>query len=339
MNPLPDPAGGPRRAGGAVAAAPAEESRLAADVLAELGRVIVGQRALLERLLIGLLADGHVLLEGVPGLAKTLAVRTLAATVSGGFHRIQFTPDLLPADLIGTQIYNQRSGEFTVQKGPIFTNILLADEINRAPAKVQSALLEAMQEKQVTIGGQSLPLPDLFLVLATQNPIEHEGTYPLPEAQVDRFMFKLVVTYPGRTEERQVLDRMTAGPEPTAAAVLDPARVLRARRLVQEVYVDDRVKEYVLDVIGATRDPGTVGLSELRPLVEYGASPRAGIFLLRAAKANAFLAGRGYVTPDDVKGLAVDTLRHRVILTYRADADGVSPDALIERLLAAVPVP
>src|SRR5882724_300101 len=241
MNPLPDPAGGPRRAGGAVAAAPAEESRLAADVLAELGRVIVGQRALLERLLIGLLADGHVLLEGVPGLAKTLAVRTLAATVSGGFHRIQFTPDLLPADLIGTQIYNQRSGEFTVQKGPIFTNILLADEINRAPAKVQSALLEAMQEKQVTIGGQSLPLPDLFLVLATQNPIEHEGTYPLPEAQVDRFMFKLVVTYPGRTEERQVLDRMTAGPEPTAAAVLDPARVLRARRLVQEVYVDDRV--------------------------------------------------------------------------------------------------
>jgi MoxR-like ATPase len=339
MNPLPDPAGGPRRAGGAVAAAPAEESRLAADVLAELGRVIVGQRALLERLLIGLLADGHVLLEGVPGLAKTLAVRTLAATVSGGFHRIQFTPDLLPADLIGTQIYNQRSGEFTVQKGPIFTNILLADEINRAPAKVQSALLEAMQEKQVTIGGQSLPLPDLFLVLATQNPIEHEGTYPLPEAQVDRFMFKLVVTYPGRTEERQVLDRMTAGPEPTAAAVLDPARVLRARRLVQEVYVDDRVKEYVLDVIGATRDPGTVGLSELRPLVEYGASPRAGIFLLRAAKANAFLAGRGYVTPDDVKSLAVDTLRHRVILTYRADADGVSPDALIERLLAAVPVP
>jgi MoxR-like ATPase len=339
MNPLPDPAGGPRRAGGAVAAAPAEESRLAADVLAELGRVIVGQRALLERLLIGLLADGHVLLEGVPGLAKTLAVRTLAATVSGGFHRIQFTPDLLPADLIGTQIYNQRSGEFTVQKGPIFTNILLADEINRAPAKVQSALLEAMQEKQVTIGGQSLPLPDLFLVLATQNPIEHEGTYPLPEAQVDRFMFKLVVTYPGRTEERQVLDRMTAGPEPTAAAVLDPARVLRARRLVQEVYVDDRVKEYVLDVIGATRDPGTVGLSELRPLVEYGASPRAGIFLLRAAKANAFLAGRGYVTPDDVKALAADTLRHRVILTYRADADGVSPDALIERLLAAVPVP
>jgi MoxR-like ATPase len=308
-------------------------------VLTELGRVVVGQRALLERLLIGLLADGHVLLEGVPGLAKTLAVRTLAAIVSGGFRRIQFTPDLLPADLIGTQIYNQRSGEFTVQKGPIFTNILLADEINRAPAKVQSALLEAMQEKQVTIGGQSLPLPDLFLVLATQNPIEHEGTYPLPEAQVDRFMFKLVVTYPKRDEEREVLDRMTVGPEPTAAPVLDAARVLQARRLVQDLYVDDRVKEYVLDVIGATRDPGAVGLTDLRPLVEYGASPRAGIFLLRAAKAHAFLAGRGYVTPEDVKALALDILRHRVILTYRADADGVTPDILLERLLGAVPVP
>jgi MoxR-like ATPase len=336
MSTLPDPATGPAAA---AVSLPPEESRFAADALRELGRVIVGQRTLLERLLVGLLADGHVLLEGVPGLAKTLAVRTLATIVSGGFRRIQFTPDLLPADLIGTQIYNQRSGEFTVQKGPIFTNILLADEINRAPAKVQSALLEAMQEKQVTIGGQSLPLPDLFLVLATQNPIEHEGTYPLPEAQVDRFMFKLVVTYPGREDEREVLDRMTAGPEPTASAVLDAARVLHARRLVQDVYVDDRVKEYVLDVIGATRDPGAVGLAELRPLVEYGASPRAGIFLLRAAKAHAFLAGRAYVTPEDVKALSLDTLRHRVILTYRADADGVTPDILLERLLAAVPVP
>jgi MoxR-like ATPase len=339
MSALPDPATSPARTSSGSLAASPEESRLAADVLTELGRVVVGQRALLERLLIGLLADGHVLLEGVPGLAKTLAVRTLAAIVSGGFRRIQFTPDLLPADLIGTQIYNQRSGEFTVQKGPIFTNILLADEINRAPAKVQSALLEAMQEKQVTIGGQSLPLPDLFLVLATQNPIEHEGTYPLPEAQVDRFMFKLVVTYPKRDEEREVLDRMTVGPEPTAAPVLDAARVLQARRLVQDLYVDDRVKEYVLDVIGATRDPGAVGLMDLRPLVEYGASPRAGIFLLRAAKAHAFLAGRGYVTPEDVKALALDILRHRVILTYRADADGVTPDILLERLLGAVPVP
>jgi MoxR-like ATPase len=226
-----------------------------------------------------------------------------------------------------------------VQQGPIFTNILLADEINRAPAKVQSALLEAMQEKQVTIGGQSLPLPELFLVLATQNPIEHEGTYPLPEAQVDRFMFKLVVTYPGRRDEREVLDRMTAGPEPQARPVLDPARVLHARRLVREVYVDDRVKEYVLDVVGATRDPAAVGLADLRPLIEYGASPRAGIFLLRAAKAHAFLAGRDYVTPEDVKGLAIDVLRHRVILSYRADADGVGSDALLDRLLAAVPVP
>jgi MoxR-like ATPase len=340
MNALPDPIGDrPRSA--AVAPPPGftGESRLAADVLDELGRVIVGQRTLLERLLIGLLADGHVLLEGVPGLAKTLAVRTLAATVSGGFHRIQFTPDLLPADLIGTQIYNQRSGEFTVQKGPIFTNILLADEINRAPAKVQSALLEAMQEKQVTIGGQTFPLPELFLVLATQNPIEHEGTYPLPEAQVDRFMFKLVVTYPRRGEERQVLDRMTSGPEPEARHVLDPARVLHERRLVREIYVDARVKEYVLDVLGATRDPAAVGLGDLRPLIEYGASPRAGIFLLRAAKAHAFLAGRDYVTPEDVKQLALDTLRHRVVLSYRADADGVGPDALLERLLAAVPVP
>ena len=337
MSPLPDPATG--RGGAAAVPVPAGESRLATDVLAELGRVVVGQRTLLERLLIGLLADGHVLLEGVPGLAKTLAVRTLAAIVSGEFRRIQFTPDLLPADLIGTQIYNQRSGEFTVQKGPIFTNILLADEINRAPAKVQSALLEAMQEKQVTIGGQSLPLPDLFLVLATQNPIEHEGTYPLPEAQVDRFMFKLVVSYPAREEEREILDRMTSGPEPTAAPVLDSARVLDARRLMQEMYVDDRVKGYVLDVIGATRDPGAVGLGDLRPLVEYGASPRAGIFLLRAAKAHAFLAGRAYVTPEDVKALALDTLRHRIILTYRADADGVTPDILLQRLLAAAPVP
>jgi MoxR-like ATPase len=316
-----------------------EESRLVADVMAELGRVIVGQRAMLERLLIGLLADGHVLLEGVPGLAKTLAVRTLAATMSAAFHRIQFTPDLLPADLIGTMIYNQRSGDFSVQRGPIFTNLLLADEINRAPAKVQSALLEAMQEKQVTIGGQTFPLSELFLVLATQNPIEHEGTYPLPEAQVDRFMFKLVVTYPERREERLVLDRMTAGPEPTASAVLDPGRILSARRLVQSIYADGRIKDYVLDVVAATRQPASAGLTELAPMVEYGASPRAAIFLLRAAKAHAFLRGRPYVIPDDIKALGLDVLRHRVILTYRADAEGVGPDALLERILEAVPVP
>jgi MoxR-like ATPase len=316
-----------------------EESSLFAEVTGELGRVIVGQHAMLERLLIGLLADGHVLLEGVPGLAKTLAVRTLAATIAGGFHRIQFTPDLLPSDLIGTMIYNQRSGDFTVQKGPIFTHILLADEINRAPAKVQSALLEAMQEKQVTIGGQTFPLPELFLVLATQNPIEHEGTYPLPEAQVDRFMFKLVVTYPERHDEREVLDRMTAGPPPSARPILDPDRVVGARRLVEEVYVDGRIKEYVLDVIQATRRPAEAGLKELTPLIEYGASPRAAIYLIRAAKAHAFLQGRAHVMPEDIKALGLDLLRHRLLLTYRADAEGVGPDALLTRIFETVPVP
>jgi MoxR-like ATPase len=316
-----------------------EESRAFAELANELGKVIVGQRAMLERLLIGLLADGHVLLEGVPGLAKTLAVRTLAATIAGGFHRIQFTPDLLPSDLIGTMIYNQRSGDFSVQKGPIFTNILLADEINRAPAKVQSALLEAMQEKQVTIGGQTFPLPELFLVLATQNPIEHEGTYPLPEAQVDRFMFKLIVTYPDRREEREVLDRMTAGPEPSARQVLDPERVIRARRLVEEVYVDGRIKEYVLDLVAATRQPAASGLADFAPLIEYGASPRAAIYLIRAAKAHAFIQGRSYVTPEDIKALGLDLLRHRLLLTYRADAEGVGADALLVRIFETVPVP
>ena len=315
-----------------------QHAELLASVTQEIGRVIVGQRAMLDRLLIGLLADGHVLLEGVPGLAKTLAVRTLAATIAGGFHRIQFTPDLLPSDLIGTMIYNQRSGDFTVQKGPIFSNILLADEINRAPAKVQSALLEAMQEKQVTIGGQTFPLPELFLVLATQNPIEHEGTYPLPEAQVDRFMFKLIVTYPGRAEEREVLDRMTEGAEPTAGQVLDIEQVLLARKLVQEIYVDGRIKEYVLDLIAATRAP-TGRLADLAALVEYGASPRAAIYLIRAAKAHAFLDGRSYVTPDDIKTLGPDVLRHRLLLTYRADAEGVGADALLTRIFEAVPVP
>jgi MoxR-like ATPase len=315
------------------------ESRLVGELMTELGRVIVGQRMMLERLLIGLLADGHVLLEGVPGLAKTLSVRTLAATIAAGFHRIQFTPDLLPADLIGTMIYNQRSGDFTVQQGPIFTNLLLADEINRAPAKVQSALLEAMQEKQVTIGGRTFPLPELFLVLATQNPIEHEGTYPLPEAQVDRFMFKLVVTYPERQDERTVLDRMTGPSEPTVRRMLEPERILAARRLVQTIYADDRIKEYVLDLVAATRRPGEAGLGELAPMVEFGASPRAAIFLLRAAKAHAFIRGRAYVTPDDIKALGLDVLRHRIILTYRADAEGVGADALLGRIFEAVPVP
>ena len=326
--------------GTAEASSPAsEESRLMAEAAREIGKVIVGQRAMLDRLLIALLADSHVLLEGVPGLAKTLAVRTMAATIAGRFHRIQFTPDLLPSDLIGTMIYNQRSGDFTVQKGPIFTNILLADEINRAPAKVQSALLEAMQEKQVTIGGQTFSLPELFLVLATQNPIEHEGTYPLPEAQVDRFMFKLVVTYPERREEREVLDRMTAGAEPVAGLVLHPEQVLAARQQVHHVYVDGRIKEYVLDLIGATRRPATIGLTDLSSLIEYGASPRAAIFLIRAAKARAFLQGRHHVIPDDVKELGLDLLRHRILLTYRADAEGIDADALLKQIFQKVPVP
>ena len=341
MTTLPERfAADPREAPGVPdAALIAHESRMVSELMTELGRVIVGQRAMLERLLIGLLADGHVLLEGVPGLAKTLSIRTLAGAIAAQFHRIQFTPDLLPADLIGTMIYNQRSGDFTVQKGPIFTNLLLADEINRAPAKVQSALLEAMQEKQVTIGGRTFPLPELFLVLATQNPIEHEGTYPLPEAQVDRFMFKLVVTYPERREEREVLDRMVTLEEPAAARLMEPERVLSARRLVQSVYTDERIKEYVLDLVAATRRPAEARLPDLAPLIEFGASPRAAIYLLRAAKAHALIRGRAYVTPDDIKALGLDVLRHRVILTYRADAEGVGPDALLTRIFEAVPVP
>jgi MoxR-like ATPase len=316
-----------------------EESRFVDDLLAEIGGVVVGQRTMVERLLVGLLADGHVLLEGVPGLAKTLAVRTLAAAVRCDFRRIQFTPDLLPADLVGTTIYDARTASFDIRRGPIFTNILLADEVNRAPAKVQSALLEAMQEKQVTIGGTTLPLAQPFLVLATQNPIEQEGTYPLPEAQVDRFMLKLIVTYPERSDEREMLDRMTAGPEPVASPVIDAETVLRARRVVGEIYVDARVKEYALDLVRATRDPASMRLPDLVPLVEYGASPRAAIYLVRAAKAHAFLRGRGYVTPDDLKSLGLDVLRHRVILTYEAEAEEVTADQVLGRVLETVPVP
>jgi MoxR-like ATPase len=338
MNPL-DPSPDRARPPFDPSGTPPDQAAKVTAVLAEMNHVVVGQSVLLERLLIGLLADGHVLLEGVPGLAKTLAVRTLAGTISCGFHRIQFTPDLLPADLLGTRIYDQRSGQFTVEKGPVFTNIVLADEINRAPAKVQSALLESMQERQVSIGGTTFPLPELFLVLATQNPIEHEGTYPLPEAQVDRFMFKLVVTYPDRARELEVLERMTGEPEPQPRALLEPDDVLELRHVVNGIYVDQRVKTYVLDLVAATREPGRAGLGELAPLVEYGASPRGGIFLIRAAKALAFLRGRAYVTPDDIKDLAHDVLRHRLILTYRADAEGVDTDTILTRVLTAVPVP
>jgi MoxR-like ATPase len=301
------------------------------ELESELNRVVIGQRALLKGLIIGLLADGHVLLEGVPGLAKTLAARALAAAIDCRFRRVQFTPDLLPADVIGTMIYNQRTGEFTVQRGPIFSQLLLADEINRAPAKVQSALLEAMQEKQVTIGGQTFPLEEPFLVLATQNPIEHEGTYPLPEAQLDRFLLKLLVTYPARGDEAEMLDHLTSGASPRVRPVVDAARVLQARRVVDETTLDPKARDYALDIIRATR--------EKNPLVEYGASPRAAIGLVRAAKANAFMEGRGWVTPEDIKAVAPDVLRHRVILTYEADAERVTADDVITRILDTLRVP
>ena len=307
------------------------DSSFLAELESELSRAVIGQPALLKGLLIGLLADGHILLEGVPGLAKTLAARALAAAIDCRFRRVQFTPDLLPADVIGTMIYNQRTGEFTVQRGPIFSQLLLADEINRAPAKVQSALLEAMQEKQVTIGGQTFPLEEPFLVLATQNPIEHEGTYPLPEAQVDRFLLKLIVRYPARADESEMLDRLTSGSAPAIRPVIDAARVLEARRTVDSIALDPKARDYALDIIRTTREPS--------PLVEYGASPRAAIGLVRAAKANAFLEGRTWVAPEDIKQVAPDVLRHRVILTYEADAERVTADDVITRILDTLRVP
>jgi MoxR-like ATPase len=305
----------------------------------EIGKVIVGQDYLVERLLIGLLADGHVLLEGVPGLAKTLAVRTLARSVETQFQRIQFTPDLLPADLLGTQIYNPRESQFTVKKGPIFTNLLLADEINRAPSKVQSALLEAMQEHQVTIGDQTFPLHEPFLVLATQNPIEQEGTYTLPEAQVDRFMLKLKVGYPTRDEERLILDRMTTGQTIAVAPVISPKEILAARSIVNEIYVDDKLKNYILDLIFASRYPEKFRLESLKPLIAYGGSPRATICMTQAAKAYAFMQGRGYVTPEDVKSIGPDVLRHRILLTYEAEAENTTSDMIVQKIFAAVEVP
>ncbi len=305
----------------------------------EVARVLVGQRLLLDRLLVGLLTGGHLLLEGVPGLAKTLAVRTLARALRLSFHRIQFTPDLLPADVVGTQIYNPRSGEFSVKKGPVFANLVLADEINRAPAKVQSALLEAMQEKQVTIGEASYPLEQPFLVLATQNPIEQEGTYPLPEAQVDRFMLKLKLTYPSKEDELAILERMSAiEPRLDVDAVLGPADLFRLRQAIDGVYTDDKIKRYIVDVVHATRQPGDYGL-DIAPYIQYGASPRATIFLTRAARAQAFLDGRGYVTPQDVKSIGPDVLRHRVSVTYEAEAEEITSEALLQRIFNALKVP
>src|ERR1700738_3383919 len=305
----------------------------------EISRVIVGQKSLSDRLLIGLLSNGHVLLEGVPGLAKTLAVKTLASCVHTKFQRLQFTPDLLPADIIGTMIYNPRDGEFRPKLGPIFSNLILADEINRAPAKVQSALLEAMQERRITISDQTYPLSDPFLVLATQNPLEQEGTYQLPEAQLDRFMFKLNVGYPQKTEERRILDLMaTSAPDLRVEPVVDPQQIIAAREVVNSIYIDDRVKDYIVDVVWATRDPASYNL-RLEGLVRYGASPRATIYLALAARAHAFLNGRGYVTPQDVKSIGPDVLRHRIIVSYEAEAESVTSETIIDKIFSGLPVP
>jgi len=316
-----------------------EESGVLSNLSSEMGKVIVGQKHLIERLLIGILANGHILLEGVPGLAKTLSVMTLAKAIQVKYQRLQFTPDLLPADLIGTLIYNPRSGEFTTKKGPIFSNIILADEINRAPAKVQSALLEAMQEKQVTIGSDTFKLEDPFLVLATQNPIEQEGTYPLPEAQVDRFMLKLNVDYPSKSDEREILDRMAlTDTDIKVDSVLKSGDIKRLRAVVDQIYIDDKIKDYIVDLVVATRDPQKYGL-DLSEFIEFGASPRATIFLAVASKAYAFLKGRGYVTPQDVKSIGMDVLRHRVIITYEAEAEEMTAEKVIQNIFDSIEVP
>ncbi len=315
-----------------------EQSSLVANIRREISRVVVGQEYLVDRLIVGLLANGHVLIEGVPGIAKTTTVKALAQSMDCDFSRIQFTPDLLPADLIGTLVYNPRDGEYSTKKGPIFGNIVLADEINRAPAKVQSALLEAMQEHQVTIGGETFLLDKPFMVLATQNPIEQEGTYPLPEAQVDRFMFKIKVSYPSKSEEREIMDRVDVLHETRTNAVVTKREILDARELVNQVYIDDKAKNYIVDLVHATRNPELFGL-DLKNLIEYGASPRATLYLQQAARALAFMQGEGNVFPNDVKQVAMDILRHRVIVTYEAEAEDITSEDLIRRVLEAVPVP
>jgi MoxR-like ATPase len=316
-----------------------DESAFVDLIRQEISKVIVGQKDMVDRLLIGLLANGHILLEGVPGLAKTLAIKTLAATMEADYQRIQFTPDLLPADLLGTQIYNQREGKFTIRKGPVFANFILADEINRAPAKVQSALLESMQERQVTIGEQTFRLDEPFLVLATQNPIEQEGTYPLPEAQVDRFLLKVVITYPDREEELKIMRQNIGGKEIAAKRVVTPEDILRGRALLNEIYIDEKIEQYILDVVFATRDPKSFKLDKLVDLIDYGASPRATINLAKAAKGVAFLKRRGYVIPEDVRAVAFDVLRHRVALTYEAEAEEVTSEQIIQEILNTVEVP
>ena len=324
----------------AVTARIAREAAFLHEVRREVEGVIVGQRALLDGLLVGLLADGHVLLEGLPGLAKSLAVQSVAGALGGTFKRIQFTPDILPSDLLGTQVYDPKTGVWSVREGPVFANIVLADEINRAPAKVQSALLEAMQERQVSLAGETRALPSPFLVLATQNPVELEGTYPLPEAQIDRFLLKIVVGYPDRTEEREIVARMASTTHrPSVKQVASPAQVLAARALLDEVYVDEKVLSYVVDLVFATREPGKAGLPELAPRILYGASPRASIALVRAARARALLDGRGYVTPHDVKAVGMDVLRHRVLTTYEAEAEGMTSVDVIRKVFDTVKVP
>ena len=324
---------------GTVSTTPAAGRELAERIRTELRKRVVGQDAMIDRLLIGLLTGGHVLLEGVPGLAKTLTVRSLADAMSATFERIQFTPDLLPADVVGTMIYNQRTGDFTARRGPIFANILLADEINRAPPKVQAALLEAMQERQVTLGGETFALPKPFLVLATQNPIEQEGTYPLPEAQVDRFMLKLRIGYPPKADEKEIMRRM-AGREPAALEqVATPEQIIGARDEIMGVYMDEKIEDYIVSIVHATREPADYGLSSIIPLIQYGASPRASIYLALCARASAYLQGRGYVLPDDVKAIGPDVLRHRIITSFEAEAEEVTSDDIVARVLAAVEVP
>jgi len=317
-----------------------KESSFIEDIKREISRVIVGQEKVIERLIIGLLCKGHILIEGVPGLAKTLMISTLSKIIRTTFRRIQFTPDLLPADLIGTLVYNQKSGEFETKKGPIFSNIILADEINRSPAKVQSALLEAMQERQVTIGDKTHKLEEPFLVLATQNPIEQEGTYPLPEAQIDRFMLKVLIGYPDKEEEMEIIRRMAStNGVPKANPVVSPEQILRARKVLDDIYVDEKIHRYIVDVVFATRKPAEYGLGDVADLIEYGASPRASIYLALAGKAKAFISGRGYVIPEDIKDVIHDVLRHRIILTFEAEAEEVTSDDIISRLLEKIEVP
>lgn len=317
-----------------------EKSQIIDKIKEEVGKVIVGQEYMIKRMLVGLLADGHILLEGVPGLAKTLAVSTMAGTINATFKRIQFTPDLLPADLVGTLVYNQKTTEFVPKKGPLFANFILADEINRAPAKVQSALLESMQERQITIGDTTYPLPKPFLVMATQNPIEQEGTYPLPEAQVDRFMLKLLINYPSREEELNIMERMVSKAEIQVKAVVKPKDIIEMRMLINDIYMENKIKDYILDLVFATREPDKFkNLHDLSNLIECGASPRASIYLAQAAKAHAFLEHRGYVTPDDIKAIGKDILRHRVILTYEAEAEQITQEDIVSKLFDEIEVP